>query len=144
MANYYGSTRTNYFKVTDAEAFKELINLCVTDDPNGVSIWTSEDKDGAILYGFGCYGDIEGIDTSDDEDYPDYNYDEFIEKLQNLLPEGEAAIITHIGQEKLRYLCGSVNVVTKDKTEYKDLSALGINIARELLANPGWNTKNEY
>lgn len=144
MANYYGSTRTNYFKVTDGDAFVKLIEKCATDDPEGISVWTNEAKDGTTLYGFGCYGDIDGIDTGDDEDYPDYNYDEFIGELQKLLPEGEAVIITHVGQEKLRYLCGSVTVATKDKVEYRYLSKIGADLAKEMLGNPEWNTKNEY
>lgn len=144
MANYYGSTRTNYFKVTDENAFKELIGRCVSDGEE-VSVWTHECQDGTVLYGFGCYGDILGLseDDGDDEDY-DYNYDAFIGEIQKLLPEDEAAIITHVGQEKLRYLTGCVTVITKDKIEYNYLSKLGVEMARTMLGNPNWGTKNEY
>lgn len=144
MANYYGSTRTNYFRVTNAEALAELLDNCNTDDGEGVSLWTQTDSNGTKFYGFGCYGDIYGIAVNNDEDDPEYGYDEFVKKLQELLPEGEAAIITHVGQEKLRYLNGSVTVVTKDKVEYRYLSKLGIDIAREMLNNPEWTTQNEY
>lgn len=144
MANYYGCTRTNYFKVTDEDALVKLIEKCASDDPVGVSLWTNEAEDGTKLYGFGCYGDIEGIGDGEDEDFPDYDYDAFVNELQALLPEGEAVIITHVGHEKLRYLGGNVTVITKDRVEYRYLARVGLDTAREMLDNPEWGTKNEY
>ena len=39
MANYEGVTRTNYFKVTDEDAFVQLMERCVTDDIESVDVW---------------------------------------------------------------------------------------------------------
>lgn len=160
MATYQGSTRTNYFKVINENAFTKLIDLCGTDDPDGVSLWTNETQDGVKRYGFGCYGDISGIpiesaenseggcenereDEYEDEDV-EYDYDAFIKELQKLLPESEAVIITHTGHEKLRYLVGSITVVTRDEVEYQSLSDVALQTAREMLGNPHWTTKDSY
>lgn len=143
MANYYGVTRTNYFKVTNEDAFVELMDRCKSDDFEGVSVWTNESEDGAKTYGFGCYGCFEGIKVGEDED-AECDFSAFVSELQKLLPEGEAVIITHAGHEKLRYIGGGVTVITKDKVEYRYLSKIGLNLAKEMLDNPNWVTQNEY
>lgn len=142
MANYTGAMRTNYFRVTNEDELVQLIDECHTDDPKGVELWTCEDEDGTKRYAFACEGDLLGLAC--DEEPEDYDYDDFIAELQKLLPEGEAVVITSIGKQKLCYLHGDVHVVTKDKTIIKSLRSIGIDLARELLGDSKWDTKNEY
>lgn len=51
---------------------------------------------------------------------------------------------TEIGHEAMRYFCGSVTVITRNEIRYEDLRNIGISIARELLNDESWDTKNAY
>lgn len=143
MANYYGKTRTNYFKVTDAEALCELSNI-VCGDEDDVHLEIQKDENGTKCYMLWCEGVILGIPDADDDEYYDYDYDEFIHRLQKLLPDDEAVIITEVGNEKMRYLVGQIAVVTNKDVQWRNLNSLGKEIAREMLKNPDWDTRNEY
>ena len=78
MSNYYGVTRTNYFKVTDEDKFKEIINRCVASgDCEGISIFERLAEDNTKFYDFGCYGDLEGFEDKND----DYDFDAFTNEL---------------------------------------------------------------
>lgn len=142
MANYYSKTRTNYFKVTDENALIDLFNQ-VQACEDEVHLDAEESADKTRYFMFWCEGTIEGIPDSDDEDC-DYDFDEFIHRLQKLLPDDEAVIITEVGSEKMRYLVGQIVIVTNKDVQYRNLDSLGKQIAREMLNNPDWNTKNEY
>ena len=143
MANYYGKTRTNYFRVTDPDVLELLIESCFASDDT-VTLWKKSTEDGTCRFAFGCEAEIEGINISDDPDFPEYDFDDFLKKLQEILPEDEAVIITEVGSEKLRYLCGSVTVVTHNDIEHNTLDMLGRKTAREMLKDPMWDTSNEY
>lgn len=39
MANYVCTNRTNYFRVTDAEAFKNFLSQVVTDTDEDLYVW---------------------------------------------------------------------------------------------------------
>ena len=152
MANYYGYTRTNYFKVTNENELLKLIDECASNDPKGIEVWRREDESGGKTYAFGCESDLLGLPISNHEpgendvcdSDTDHDYDAFIEELQKLLPDGEAVLITNIGKEKLCYLHGDMHVVTNKQTILKSLHSIGIEIARELLNDAEWDTKNEY
>lgn len=116
MANYYGTTRTNYFAVTDPDRLKHIIEkvvgaedtVCLFDCTVG----------GVTKYGFGCYSTISGYPAEDEED--DYDYDAFVDDLQDVLAPGDAIAITEVGHEKLRYLYAATQIITKDTIESLD------------------------
>lgn len=143
MANYCAKTRSNYFKVVDSTALKDLIDNAVSSDAE-VQLWEKKAENGTLYYAFGCDGTIYGIDVSDNLEDPEYDYDEFIRRLQKLLPEDDAIIITSIGSEKLRYLCGNIDVITCDAIKHRNIDAIGREIAKCLLDNPDWDTCNSY
>ena len=143
MANSISRTRTNYFKVTSEDDFLKLIDDCATDDPQGIEVWTRDDEDGEKRYAFGCEGDFLGLRDGEDEDC-DYDYDGFVEELKKLLPDNEAAIITSICYEKLRFVSGDVFVVTNVMHDLVTLHSAGLSLARKLLKDPKWETKCEY
>lgn len=95
MANWYGTSRSNYFKVENEEAFREWAerrDLEVLENPSG-------------LFG------VAPSSMSEDGSWPSYDYDEdceidFQAELIEHLAEGQVAIIMTIGAEKLRYLTG--------------------------------------
>lgn len=99
MANYEGRSRTNYFKVKDAEAFKtwaEGLGLRVIHKPK-------ED-----LYSLLCNDDNTDfpyeIEVEDSDHTEEYNFEGYLAKH---LAEGSVCVILHVGYEKMRYFSGS-------------------------------------
>lgn len=147
MSNFYGKTRTNYFSVTDENALRDIISrACGSEDT--VHLHVEQTISGEKKFMFLCGSEILGFPETDEsgEVYEDcdYSFDEFTAALQKILPENEAIIITEVGNEKMRYLLGCVTVVTRNEIKCENLRSLGINIARELLKDESWDTKNEY
>lgn len=147
MSNYCGKTRTNYFSVTDENALRDIVSrACGSEDT--VHLHMEHTISGGRKFMFLCESEILGFPETDEsgEVYEDcdYSFDEFTAALQKILPENEAIIITEVGNEKMRYLLGCVTVVTRNEIKCKNLRSLGINIARELLKDESWDTKNEY
>lgn len=144
MANYYGSTRTNYFHVKDEQAFRDLMKHIVSWDGN-IEIWDDrKDANGNQLFAFGGYASIAGYqeDLDDTDHDPDYN--EFIYRLSECVADGDAAIIFEVGQEKLRYLTADAIVVTSTGTETIDLTSEAITKGCDLLKNQYWHTICAY
>jgi hypothetical protein len=52
MATYYATSRTNYFHVTDEEAYQKIAEEEIT-------CFDAVEDDGRILHGFGAYSSIE-------------------------------------------------------------------------------------
>ena len=96
MANWYGTARSNYFKVKDEEAFLE---------------WT-ESRDLEVFEGRGGLFGVAPSSMSEDGSWPSYDNEmdaeiDFQAELIEHLAEGQVAILMTIGSEKLRYLTGS-------------------------------------
>ena len=153
MADYYGKTRTNYFSVTDAEKFKEIMASCRAT--NEIEIFDEKQNDGSINYMFCSEGIIQGLadgenngDTDNEDDYDDedmdYNYDAFCESLQKILPDNDAIIITEVGSERKRYLIGSSTVITSKDFKCIDINREAVKLAAAMLNNPEYATKNYY
>lgn len=154
MANYNGITRTNYFSVKDAAAFEELIGKTAATEDTLTII--KETVNGAEKFGFYTEGTILGIPSDEvgedqgaeaDEAWDDdgeYNMYAFEKKLQELVADDDAIIITEVGNEKMRYLHGGVTVITSKRVAYKTLQGAALDIARESLENPDWQTRNDY
>jgi hypothetical protein len=140
MANYYSTTRTNYFSVTDEAKFRDIINSCSAEDE--IHIFDQTAPDGKKLYGFGCYGSIIGIVHDSDDDIETAG-DSFHTELQSVLADGDAIIITEVGHEKLRYLVGCCTVVTKNEIQGVDVLGKAVELARSMLAKPDYLTKME-
>ena len=95
MANWYGTSRSNYFKVENEEAFRawaERRDLEVLENPSG-------------LFG------VAPSSMSEDGSWPSYDCDDdceidFQAELIEHLAEGQVAILMTIGAEKLMYLTG--------------------------------------
>ena len=142
MSQYYGNTRTNYFRVTDESKYNELFSHLICDGDD-ISDFTKVDKDGIIWHGFGGYGTIDFIENSHDDDM-DYNFDLFIKELQKILPEDEAFIMFESGHEKLCYVIGYALVVTKNDCKHIELRDWAAETAKEMLNNPKFRTITEY
>ena len=95
MANWYGTSRSNYFNVKDEGAFREWA------ERRGLEIFTNLVGQLAVA----------PSSMSGDGSWPSYDYDDdceidFQAELIEHLAEGQVAIIMTIGAEKLRYLTG--------------------------------------
>jgi hypothetical protein len=121
MANYMCYSRTNSFKVTDSDKFKELIGRIACEDD--VKVWPGLDG----TFSLGAYGNITSYYDEDKDRYFD-----IFDELQKLLPDGEAAIFFEVGYEKLRYLVGQVSVVTNKAVRFSNIEQEAFNILKEL------------
>ena len=146
MANYCCAYRTNYFKVKDNEKFKEFMTHVYAED---LEVLHKKDENGNELYGFGGYGGISGYfnnenEYEDSDEAWDNAYDNLIDGLAKQVAENDAILLFEVGNEKLRYVVGSVAVITSKGYEYRDITNVGVEIARQMLNNPNYDTRCAY
>jgi hypothetical protein len=97
MANWYGSSRSNYFRVKDCDAFLQWV------ERRGLALF--ENSEDAALFA------IHSGDSTDAGSWPSYDPEtdteiDLVAELAQHLPKGEVAVLMEIGAEKLRYLTG--------------------------------------
>lgn len=131
MANYYGSARSNYFRVKDLAALKEW---CAKYK---IQVHEDEGRAGyvALLPG----------DYTDDGTFPSYDHDteedfRIEEKIQEFLAEGSVAVFMEAGAEKLRYITGHAIAVNSKG----QMLTLTLNDIYEMAAKLGEVTRAEY
>lgn len=135
MSDYLACSRTNYFKVTDKnkydELFKSLVSSSEIED-------FSKEIDGVLHCCFGCYG---WIDYEDPETH-DFIFDNFINELQKILPDGEIFIYMESGHEKLKYVTGVVIICTNKEVKTLSLQEWAIEQAKLLVGRDIFDTLN--
>lgn len=102
MANWYGTSRSNYFRVKDLAAFKEDLRDNLAE---GVEVW--EQANGAVMITPGAMSDSggwPGVLDDTKEDLSDEH--DILDLVEHHLLEGEVCIIMSVGAEKLRYVTG--------------------------------------
>jgi len=97
MANWYGSSRSNYFRVKDCDAFLQWV------EKRGLGFFKNGED--AALFA------IHSGDSTDAGSWPSYDLEadteiDLVAELAQHLPKGEVAVLMEIGAEKLRYLTG--------------------------------------
>lgn len=102
MANWYGSARSNYFRVKDTEAF-----LTWTEH-RGLGVFKSEKMPGFLS--------IYPGDDLDSGGWPSYDMEkdeelDLVTELSEHLAPGEVAVLLEVGAEKLCYLTGQAIAV---------------------------------
>lgn len=129
MANYECIVRTNYFRVTDEERYKELCKKLSSEC--GCYLF-EKNIDGVLHHALGSYSEI-GFETDADEcDYDILN--SFVPELQKILPDDEAFIMLEVGNEKLKYVSGSGIVATSKKVKSVTLDDVVLDVARNMLS----------
>lgn len=134
MANYYCAARSSYFRVTDEDKLRDLIEK--VDD---AELWEQE-IDGQKHFAFGAYA---GITEYYDEEEDDLMHD-ITPDLQELIPDDEVIIIQESGYEKLRYVHAWSVIITKEKIKVLDLTSLSMGEAKKLLGNPDKKIQTTY
>jgi hypothetical protein len=107
MANWYGKSRSNYFRVKDADAFKKVLKqmhglTIIEQEDNTFMLYVDGENDGAWPYSKYVedeHGNEEEIDI------------DIAEEIFPHLVEGEVAIFLQIGSEKFRCLTGWAQAV---------------------------------
>lgn len=143
MADYNGTVRTNYFRIKDENAFRELMERVYP----GIHVFEKLDPCGHKLFGFGSYEAIAGVKLAaidEDPDAQESAYDEFIRCLQECIADDDAIIMIEAGHEKLNYVAGKAEIITATDYRYADITHVAVDIATEMLANPNWETCCEY
>jgi len=136
MANYYGSARSNYFKVKDEAAFKEAM-----DELPDIEVHGSPEKGFCVLVANGDSGGWPSYVF--DEDYNDIEIDVPSIVSEHLLDD-EVAIFMESGAEKLRYIVGYAEAIN-NKGERESISLNGIyELAAGLTDKPENITQAEY
>ena len=105
MANWYGLSRTNTFKVKDEAAFRAWADTL----PEVELI----DKNDAH-FGFYTTGDGMWPSCRYQEECDDWNEMNFAEELATHLAEGEVAVLITVGHEKARYGTGYAVAIRSD------------------------------
>ncbi|WP_263359911.1 hypothetical protein [Acidicapsa ligni] len=101
MANWYGSSLSNYFRVKDRDAFLRWA------DARGLGVFTTErDTESFAIHG----------GTSEDGSWPSYDMEndtdiDLSAELAQHLVTGQIAVLMEVGAEKLRYLTGAAFAV---------------------------------
>jgi hypothetical protein len=98
MANWYGSARSNYFRVKDETAFTEW-----ADGVDSLHYWK---KDECFAICSDCPDSGAWPSSRWDDEVEEHVEFDLIEELCPHLAEGEVAVLVEVGAEKLRYLSG--------------------------------------
>ena len=141
MANYYSKCRTNYFAVTDKEKFADIIKHLSGDGE--IAFYEHYQDKGKFM--FYCDGILNGYMTyPDDDDSIDEATGKMIEEFQQILPDGEAIILTEAGSEKMNLISCVATIITNADVKYVNLANVAVSIAREMLKNPDFTTEMDY
>lgn len=130
--NCNSSIRSNYFKITDRNAFEKLCSKLSGEDFLSVKVSINEKNMACIS--------CQGMLTWDD----DIDLNQFYELLQHIIDPNDAAIFVTIDQEGMRYIGGDAVIITNNGIVHKDLWQMAFKEARTLLQRPEWTTQYEY
>lgn len=130
MANFDQCARTNYFHVKDREKYLDLVENHIIGE-NEILDFSRITENGWI-YGFGCYGSIDGyVDSKSDED-AEADFDKMIKEIQKLLPDDECFVLVNSGHEKLRCVSGGAVFATNKEVRCHSLFSWIEQQAKEL------------
>ncbi|MGB8218677.1 MAG: hypothetical protein WCE94_15370 [Candidatus Methanoperedens sp.] len=135
MSDWYGNSRSNYFRVKDIEKFKVFCARW------GVEFIAKSDKPELIGFlGRSEYGGLPSYLTEEAQDgeMRELDSDDFYKELAEQLKDGEVAVLVESGAQKLAYISGiSIAVNSKGETLsvdindiYEKAKTLGENITK--------------
>jgi hypothetical protein len=133
MADWYGTARSNYFRVKDVDAFRKLCKLW--------NITFIIDGSNPARVGFLCHNNNGGLPDyryEDSESGEEFDFDDFLSELAALLMDDEVAVMVEAGAEKMRYVTACAIAINSkgDKCSisldeiYERAKAIGKNIMK--------------
>ena len=108
MANFEEKVTSNFFKVKDSKLFINEI------EEKEIECFFERKYNDNERFAIVSYDGLVAVDAYGE----DFEYDDFIELIQNHIYDDEIVVIKSIGNEKLRYLTADVAIVSKEKVEY--------------------------
>lgn len=157
MANYECAWRTNYFRVKNADLFRQAMEL---SKKTSEDLYIKESCSGVfMLGGYGSPSFCPGwLDKEEDLQaakevmekiglqYNECEEDEdiFFNVLQKCVDENDAILFKEGGWEKLRYIGISAGIITSKSIEWIEIDKQLFATARKLLKNDNWETQLEY
>lgn len=134
MANYIGTTRTNWFHVASPAAatrLKNLLDKTEIDSGDAIELWHDDKSD---TYAFGTFGAINGLF---DEGTDECDLDAFWDELAVIVAKDDAIVVTEVGHETLRYLVARSIVIADGRAHEVTLDATAIGYVRKALGDKG-------
>lgn len=139
MSNYYSHSRSNYFQVKDAVSFKKEI-----EEFGNIDICEQTDESGVTRYCLLMQNLEQFPSWKIDKNTGDEEECESIEIVARHLIDGEVAIFTEVGYEKLCYVAGT-SVAINNKLEKRVIALEDIyKLAKELTSTPENITQAVY
>lgn len=119
MADWIGSARTNYFRISDKEGLIESL----TPFPLSLQKHSSEEDYYCILSNdeYGGWPSAAYIDNPENEEDDEIEFS-FKDRVMPYVKEGEVVIAMECGAEKLRYLTGHSSAFVREGDEIKECS----------------------
>ena len=108
MANFEEKVTSNFFKVKDSKLFINEI------EEKGIECFFERKYNDNERFAIVSYDGLVAVDAYGE----DFEYDDFIELIQNHIYDDEIVVIKSIGNEALRYLTADATIVSKEKVEY--------------------------
>ena len=108
MANFEEKVTSNFFKVKDSKLFINEI------EEKEIECFFERKYNDNERFAIVSYDGLVAVDAYGE----DFEYDDFIELIQNHIYDDEIVVIKSIGNEALRYLTADVAIVSKEKVEY--------------------------
>lgn len=136
MANWYGSARSNYFQVKNADVFLQWA------ERRGLGVFKSEQNTDIFA--------IHPGESTDSGDWPSYDMEEdtefeLVSELSEHLCPRQVAVLLEVGAEKLRYLTGhAIAVNDVGRVVVLSLNDIYRKAAREFRVPENEITRAEY
>ena len=108
MANFEEKVTSNFFKVKDSKLFINEI------EEKEIECFFERKYNDNERFAIVSYDGLVAVDAYGE----DFEYDDFIELIQNHIYDDEIVVIKSIGNEALRYLTADATIVSKEKVEY--------------------------
>jgi len=123
MANYYATARSNYVRLKDPDAVRQLL----ADRAGEVTLCESHLASGCFAFlvsgmsDSGCWPGIYPVDPDGQVDY-DSEPEDFADVIAPHLADGEVLILMEAGAEKLRYIGGWARAVRVNRGRIQNLN----------------------
>jgi len=112
MANWYGTARSNYVRLKDPGAVRQLLAARAAE----IELQESASQPGLFVFLVGGLSDSGGWPTvarlsASGEPDPEVDGEDFLDVMAEHLADGEVLITIEAGAEKLRYITGWAQAV---------------------------------
>jgi hypothetical protein len=135
MADWHGHARSNYFRVTDSDAFKRWaasLHLEIWEKTKDTKTYFAMAASDVEYGGWPTQRYRDEEDDEDDEEQDD-NFS-FVKELSHHLQEGSVAVLMECGTEALRYVTGIAKAVNS-KGETVEVNLEDIYLPAKTLGN---------